>query len=165
MEELTQAIQNAVGPNIPVYLGVEWAERQMNLPHVIVVPAGATYGPPTDNRLDVIAAGTADIRVLCKAVRFDEASDLADLVYAAAPGKSPLARLTYRSEVWGDYTVRVADLTLTLPTVLRSTDIKRVRVEQFTQHVFVLPLETLTPQEAQNGPQPEGHTIFEETAP
>ncbi len=163
MEELAQIIQDALGPTVAVYLGVEWAEKQPALPHVVIVPGGATYGPPDGSKPNLIAQGTLDLRVLCKAVRFDEASDLADLCYAAAPGKSPLARMTYRSEVWGDYTVRVADLTLTLPSTLARTDITRVRVEQFTQHVHLLPLTALLPEEATHGPEPEGHTIFEQS--
>jgi hypothetical protein len=158
MEDFAQALQTALGP-IPVYLGAEWAEKQPALPHVIVVPSGATYGPPTGTSKDAVASGTRDIRVLCKAVLFDEAEALADLVYASAPGRSPQARLSLRSEVWGEYTIRVADLLLTLPTTLTRQDTERVRVLTFTQLVDLLPLSP-TPEVNDDETRPEGRTEF-----
>ncbi|WP_189088549.1 hypothetical protein [Deinococcus ruber] len=134
-------------------------EKQPEIPHVIVVPSGATYGPPTEGGRDVIASGTRDIRIICRAWRFDEAEALADLVYAASPTKSPNARLSLKSEVWSDYTARVADLLLTLPTTLTRTDITRVHVEQFTQRVDLLPL-IPTPEVSNDQTPPDGHTTF-----
>ncbi|THF70500.1 hypothetical protein E7T06_07285 [Deinococcus sp. Arct2-2] len=158
MEDFTQALQNALG-GIPVYLGAEYTEEQPEIPHVVVVPSGGTYGPPVAGTKDALATGTQDIRVLCKCWKFQEAQDLADLVYAAAPGRAPLAKFSLRSEVWGKYTARVADLLLTLPTTLTRQDITRVRVETFTQLVDLLPL-IPTPEVSNDPTVPEGQTTF-----
>jgi hypothetical protein len=158
MEDFAQLLQDALG-SIPVYLGAEYTETQQEIPHVIVVPSGAAYGPPVAGQRDALATGTRDIRILCKAGRFDEAEALADLVYASAPGRAPLAKLALRSEVWGNYTIRVADLLLTLPTTLTHQDIARVRVLTFTQLVDLLPL-IPTPEVPDDQGTPQGTTEF-----
>lgn len=158
MEEFQEALQAALG-TVPVYLGAENVERQPQVPHVIVVPRGTIYGPSDGSVRDAIATGTTDISVVCRAARFDEAEALADLVYAAAPGRAPNAKLSFRSEIWGEYVVRVADLILTIPTSLTSADISRVKVLTFTQHLDMLPL-TPTIEVPNDQTPPDGHTTF-----
>lgn len=161
MEDFAQALQDALGGGVSVKLGAEYALTEMELPAVIVVPSGATYGPPVDGKKDALSSGTRDIRILCKTYYFNESEALADLVYSLNVARlvAPQARLALRSEVWGNYTVRVADLLLTLPTTLTRQDIARVRVLTFTQKVDVLPL-TVTPEVVNVRYRPAGKTEY-----
>ncbi|MCD0156015.1 hypothetical protein [Deinococcus sp. 6GRE01] len=162
METLSQQLQDAftaAGQTIPVYLGSEWLSREVELPHVIVTPGGGTYAPPSGATRDALASVELEPHVICKAVLFEEALLLADFAYAAlTPSRS--ARVSLRSEAWGDYTVRVADLTLSVPATLTRTDITRVRVTRFTQLASLI-----GSQEVPNDPTPEidGETQFVET--
>lgn len=132
METLAQQLQDALGTGVAVYLGSEYLDRQPQLPLVIVLPGSVRYDAPDGSVADALAMGTAETTLVCKAVTFEEAALLADLCYAAiATGRNAQTRL--RTEPWGDYNIRVADLTITFPAVLTRQDITRVRVEQFTQ--------------------------------
>lgn len=162
MEALAQTLQNAMPPDVSVYLGAEYAESQPRLPHVVVVPSGARYGPPDGSTRDTLAQVALEVAVLCRAALFEEATLLADLCYAALPGRSPEASIRYGSEVWGDYTVRAARLTVTLPAALTRADITRVRVATFTQDARFL---TLPPSEVPDDEtnRPDGVTHFVES--
>lgn len=160
METLAQQLQDALHAyGVAVYLGSEWLDKQPSLPLVVVVPGSVTYGPPDGSVDGVLAQGTAETALICKATTFEEAVQLADLCYAAvAPGRPATSRM--RSEVWGDYTVRVADLSVTFPAVLGRSDITRVRVDHFTQRAQFI----ATPEVAHDETyRPDGETQFVES--
>lgn len=141
MEALAQTLQDAfkeqAGENslpVPVFLGSEWLDRQNELPLVIVVPGSATYGPPDGSVRGALAGVQTDQHLICKAMTYEDAVLLAEFCYEVlAVGRAATMRL--RSEVWGDYTVRVADMQVTFPAALTRSDITRVKVKTFTEHV------------------------------
>lgn len=160
MEALAQQLQDALGANVAVYLGSEWLDNQPQLPHVIVLPGGGTYRPPDGSSR--LALADIDLRttIRCKAVLFEEAVLLAEACYAAlVDTASGTADLRLASELWGDYTVRLADLTVTQPAVLTRSDVALVRVRTFTQHVHLTP--TSTPEVPNDQAAPEGSTVFD----
>ncbi|GGL15870.1 hypothetical protein GCM10010844_38460 [Deinococcus radiotolerans] len=158
MESLAQQLQNAL-PNVPVYLGSEWLEQQPQLPFMILLPTGGQYTAPSGQARLAIADVQLDTTVICKAALFEEALLLAEVAYAAlAQGKDASVKL--RSEVWGDYTVRVADLTFSTPAVLTRDDVALVHVKTFTQRVHVTP-PTSTPEVPDDAERPEGTTHFQ----
>ena len=162
METLAQQLQDALGPTVAVYLGAEYMERQPELPHVVVVPAGAEIRPPSGLNPGALADASLEVRLIARAVRFDEAQLLAEACYTVLRATSPSASLKLRSEAWGDYTVRVADLSVTLPASIPAGAITRVQVLTFAQHL------KFTQQEAPDGQdisgQPTGSTSFLEHA-
>ncbi|GGI87237.1 hypothetical protein [Deinococcus wulumuqiensis] len=160
METLAQQLQDALGTGVAVYLGSEYLDRQPQLPLVIVLPGSVRYDAPDGSVADALAMGTAETTLVCKAVTFEEAALLADLCYAAiGPGKPATSRL--RSETWGDYTVRVADLTITFPAVLTRSDITRVRVAHFTQLAQFMDTPEVVPDDETY--RPNGETQFVES--
>lgn len=134
MEALAQRLQDALGQKISVYLGSEHLSRQPRLPHVVVVPGSADYGPPTGQVRDALATVQVQHVCICKALTFEEALILSDACYTAlALGQRAPMRL--RSELWGERVIRCADLTVTHPATLTRSDVARVQVHTFTQHV------------------------------
>lgn len=133
MEALAQQLQDvltASGHQIAVYLGPEHLDIQTELPHAIVVPTGEELATPEQATRDTLATSAQTLDVLCRAVTFEDARGLALMCYAAL---LPLnarreARIDYGSEVWGDYTIRTARLTITLPARLTREDVTRVRI-------------------------------------
>lgn len=163
MEALAQQLQDAFtaeGKPIAVYLGSEWLDRQPELPHVIVVPGNASYTPSDGTTQDTLADVQLDTVFICKAMTFEDAALLADYVYATlAEGRD--ARMNLRTEVWGDYNVRVAQLSVTYPARLRRSDVTRLLVDAFTQYAQF----TTRTQEVPDDPthQPNGETHFVES--
>lgn len=158
METLAQQLQDALGKDIAVYLGSEWLERQPRLPLVIVVPGNVRYDAPDGSVADALAMGTAETTLICKAVTFEEAALLADLCYAAIGTGRP-AQTRLRTEPWGDYNIRVADMGIQFPATLTRQDITRVRVEHFTQLAQFI----ATPEVANDETyRPDGETHFVE---
>lgn len=163
MEALAQQLQDALdatGKKIAVHLGSEYLSRQPKLPHIVVAPGGGTYGPPDGSVRGGLASLTLDTHIICKAVKFEEAALLAEFAYVTL-GLGKTARLALRSEVWDNYTVRVADLTLSLPGALTRDDITRVKVTHFIQHAQITPL-TITPEVPDDQESPTGSTVFQE---
>lgn len=158
MEALAQQLQDALGPSIAVYLGSEWAVKQPALPHVIVMPAGGTYEPPSGAVRYALADAQIRTTIRAKAALFEEAVLLAEAAYAAV-AQGTRAEIRLASEVWGDYTVRMADLTITQPATLTRDDIALVKVKTFTQHAHFAP--TRTPEVPSDESNPEGRTVFD----
>lgn len=147
MEAEAQKLQDALGNSMAVYLGSEWLVKQPAVPHVVVLPGSADYGPPSTP--GSLAAVRLQETYLCRAMTFEEASQLAEFCYGVlAPGQTASSRLS--TEVWGDYNVRTAALTITYPATLTRDDIERVRVHTFTQHI------EFKTQEVQDGPNEDG---------
>ena len=141
MEAEAQKLQDALGPNIPVYLGSEWLSRQPELPHVVVIPGNVEYRPPAAAGQFTLADATVGTTVLCKATLFEEALALADACYAAlTPGRAASVRLG--SEVWGDYTVRTAALSISQDASVTRDYVERIRVQTFTQVADITPIST-----------------------
>lgn len=165
MEGTQEALQEVLDP-LPIYLGPEALVDQPELPHVVMIPISDVLSPATKTGITTLASATGTTEYICRATTFQDARDLALLVLTALlplGGKADTASIRYGSEPWGNYVARVARMTVLTPLIAEKTDITRVRVLTFIQHVQMLPLTALLPQEAQNGPQPEGHTIFEES--
>lgn len=139
MEAEAQKLQDALGGSLAVYLGSEWLTKQPTLPHVLVLPGGAEYGPPT--LPGTLAAVRLRETYLCRALTFEQAVQLAEFAYATlAPGQSASVQLS--SEVWGDYTVRTAALSLTYPATLAREDVERIQIQAFTQLADITPHST-----------------------
>ncbi|MFC6592409.1 hypothetical protein ACFP81_10660 [Deinococcus lacus] len=159
MEAEAQRLQNAL-PDIAVYLGSEWLVKQPAVPHVVVMPGNADYSPPA------VPGSLAAVRLqetyLCRAMTFEEAVQLAEFAYAAlAPGQSASVRLG--TEVWGDYFVRTAALTITYPATLTREDVTRVRVKDFTQHAQFTNPNKEVPDGTNQDHRPTGRTYFDDS--
>lgn len=145
MEAIAQKVQDALGKGIAVYLGSEWLVKEPKLPHVIVVPGDATYGPPEGVR-DALAGVTANAGFVCKALLFEEATLLAEACYAAVAPAGRTASMRLSSELWGDRVIRVATITIPFTGALLRTGVTRAHVEQILAR-YHLPRPTTDPQE------------------
>lgn len=167
MEAIAQRVQDyftAEGKQISVYLGTEWLEKQPELPHVIVVPGDGDYSPPASGQRDALADVQIGVAFVCKSALFEEAVLLAEACYAAVqPSASKRATLRLRSELWGNYVIRVATLNATFPGVLTRADLARVRVLTFTQLAQYIPRPPEVPDDPET--RPEGTTQFLDTNP
>jgi len=172
MEDTWEALQAALtspeldSGKLPVFLGPEKLIDQPRLPHVVMLPLSDVLSPLTKNKPEALASATGATEYICRATRFDQARDLALTVLGALiplGGKVDSVIIRYGTETWNNLPVRVARMTVLTPSTVEKTDVTRVRVEQFTQHVFQLPLTILIPQEPTHGPEPEGTTIFEQS--
>ncbi|MFC5846734.1 hypothetical protein [Deinococcus petrolearius] len=162
MEAIAQRVQDylaAQGQQIAVYLGSEWLEKQPELPHVIVVPGDGEYAAPDGSARDALAGVQIGVGFVCKGALFEEATLLAEACYAAVrPSANLRATLRLRSELWGNYVIRVATLSATFPGVLTRGDVARVRVTQFTQLAQYLPRPSEVPDDPET--RAEGTTQF-----
>lgn len=159
MEAMAQKVQDALGKDIAVYLGSEWLSNQPQLPHVIVVPGDATYGPPEGQR-DALAGVTVNAAFVCKALLFEEAVLLAEACYAAVAPPGNAASMRLSSELWGEYVVRVATMSIPFPATLQRTDVTRAHVEQIFAR-YHLPRPTPDPQEVPDDQEnPSGSGVF-----
>lgn len=157
MEAQAQQLQDALGPDIAVYLGSEWLSRQQGLPQVVVIPGDAEFTAPDGSVAGALASVQLGVTCVCKAATFEEAALLAQACYAAL-GLNTRATMRLRTELWGDYNVRIAALTITFPATLTRGDVTRVRVHTFTQLAeFGHPPPTEAPDDET---RPDGSTVF-----
>ncbi|MDV6376372.1 hypothetical protein [Deinococcus arenicola] len=158
MEDLAQALQDALGTALAVYLGPEHLDDQPELPHVIVVPTAETLTPPTQNPQQLVGDSAMTVDVICRAVTYQDARTLALLCWTALmPLRArPTAAVQYGSEPWGDYTVRSAVLTVTVTAPVLRSDVTLARIEEIAaHHRYLIPA---TQQEVSNDQEPEGGT-------
>lgn len=136
MEANAQALQDALGERVPVYLGREWLIKQPELPHAVFVPTDEALSAPTPapgvRASELLADDALSVDVVCRAATFEDARALALLCWSSlrAQGAAPAATIRYGGEEWGGVPIRVATLSLTLPALLTRDDLTRVRVEE-----------------------------------
>jgi len=165
MEEVQEALAAALDP-LPIFLGPETLVDQPELPHVVMIPISDTLSVPQKVDVDTLAAATGSTEYICRAATYQAARDTALMVLEALlplGGQVTTATIRYGTETWSNYAVRVARLTVLTPMIASKEGITRVRVETFIQHVKLLPLTALLPQEPTHGPEPEGTTLFEQS--
>lgn len=155
MEALAQALQDALGSQIAVHVGPEYLDSEAELPHVIMVPTTEALTPPTQLPQQLVGDSAQQVDVICRAVTYEDARALALLCWSAlmTVRARPTAGIQYGSEIWSNYTVRSATLTVTITAPVLRQDVTLARIEQIAaHHRYLIP----TQQEVSNDQEPEG---------
>ncbi|WP_027480530.1 hypothetical protein [Deinococcus pimensis] len=159
MEAVAEKLTAALAPLV-VRVGPEHLNAQFELPHVIVIPrddefeavSSAVTPPGSRPTPGALASVGTLVDFICRVdATYESARALALLVLEAlipSGADVPRSSIRYGNEVWSDFTLRSAVLTVRFPQVVRATGITRARIDEIIQHAHILPL---TPEETPSG--------------
>lgn len=138
MEDFATKLREALAGKAGVFLGPEELVKQPKLPHVIVIPTEEAL-TEAQGQLNA-GASTLQVDLNCRAETFQDARALALVCWALGLGTQKTAQIRYGTDTWSNRSVRVARLTLTIPSPIPREDVTLARVEFIGQHVRYQPL-------------------------
>jgi len=154
MEALAQTLQDALGTALAVYLGPEYLDKEPQMPQIIVIPTDEQIMPPTQGGQAVAAETSQMVDIICRAITYTDARDLALLCWTLlVPLRAKTtASIKYGTEVWNNYNVRSATLTVTVTAPVLKASITLARIEEVAaHHRYTIPAPTQEVSDDQTG--------------